>query len=87
MEAELGLSLVAVPNMLLRSLWWRCNASGKGKPMGPRIAASGFLFFCGQDLFTDPSSFVCCTHPVPPFAFPLLGSSPLGIHASSLTPP
>lgn len=31
---------------LLRSPWWRRNASGKGKPAKARTAATGFQFFC-----------------------------------------
>lgn len=80
-------SLDAVPSTLLRSVRWRRYASGKRKRTGPWIAGSGFLFFCWQDWVTGSSSFVCCPHPALPFCCPTPRIRPLGVHASSLTPP
>lgn len=65
-------SLDSARDTLLRSLWWRRNASGKGKPVKARTAASGPLFFDWQGCVTDALLFVCGTRAAFPFASPAL---------------
>lgn len=79
-------SLDSVRDTLLRSLWWRRNASGKGKPVKARTAASGPQFFGWQGFVTGTSLFVCGSRCSLPICFPRPGSSPVGINVNSLAP-